>query len=85
MAAEILVAESLVLKILTWLESRELVINNQRRESFKSLKPNLLERIIGQVQQVFSYYFSTYSPPELKICHTVGLTLDPTDMEPFIV
>ena len=36
-AAEFLVGESLELKILTWLESRELVINNQRRESFKSL------------------------------------------------
>ena len=36
MAAEFLVAESLELKILTWLESRELLINNQRRENSKS-------------------------------------------------
>ena len=37
MAAEFLFAESLEFKILTWLESREILINNQSRESFKSL------------------------------------------------
>ena len=47
MAAEFLVTESLELKILTWLASREL-INNQCRESFKSLIINNTAAIVPE-------------------------------------
>ena len=65
MAAEFLVAESMELKILTWLESQELLINNQCRESFKSLII-LLSHLFNQSSFKFLMWQKYITHPQSK-------------------